>query len=246
MAEGHVESATRRVPENCGDGIVILIENGGNMRIVLERDDLTTLALALEVVKCGARENGIRHGLCQVPMLYPCRKEIHRLGRLRRCADRRPGACAFADGHGKRDRPWPEDVTDTAVPERLYASIKRPVSWRIDRVVVNKDGARMPSLVQNGIDGRAGLRREVGDHDILGVVVEEKPGLLPAERLGERVEISHGRGTDCAVRYAANERLEPGPLGVITVEGRGTIVHRGTWNKIPIPRRGDVLVLVAL
>ena len=141
MAEGHVESATRRVPENCGDGIVILIENGGNMRIVLERDDLTTLALALEVVKCGARENGIRHGLCQVPMLYPCRKEIHRLGRLRRCADRRPGACAFADGHGKRDRPWPEDVTDTAVPERLYASIKRPVSWRIDRVVVNKDGA---------------------------------------------------------------------------------------------------------
>ena len=104
----------------------------------------------------------------------------------------------------------------------------------------------MPSLVQNGIDGRAGLRREVGGHDILGVVVEEKPGLLPAERLGERVEISHGRGTDCAVRYAANERLEPGPLGVITAEGRGTIVHRGTWNKIPIPRRGDVLVLVAL
>jgi len=216
------------------------------MSIVLERGNLTALALALEAVKRGAGEDGIRHGLRQVPMFDPSREEIHRRGRLRRCADRRPCARAFANGHGERLRPWPEGVADTAVPERLYAPVKRPISRRTERVVVDKDGARMPSLVQDGIDGRVGVRREVGDHDVLGVVVKEKPGLLPAERFGEGVEISHGRGTDYAVRYAANERLQPGPLGIVTVEGRGAVVHSGTGNKIPIPRRGDVLVLVAL
>ena len=216
------------------------------MSIVLERGNVTALALALEIVKCGAGEDDIRHWLHQVLMLDPRRKEIHRLGRLRRCADRRPCACVFADGHGKRRRPWPKDVADTAVPERLYASVKRLVSRRIERVVVDKDGARMASLVQDGIDGRVGLRGEVGDHDILGVVVEEKPGLLPAERFGERVKISHGRGADCAARYAPDERLEPGPLGFTTIEGRGTVVHSGTRNKVPIPRRGDVFILVAL
>jgi len=216
------------------------------MSIVLERGNVTAIALALEAVKRGAGEDGIRHGLRQVLMLDPCREEIHRLGRLRRCTDRRPCACAFANGHRKRHRPWPEDVADAAVPERLYTSVKRLVPRRIERVVVNKDSARMPSLVQDGIDGRVGVRREVGDHDILGVVVKEKPGLLPAECFGERVKISHGRGTDCAVRYAANERVEPGPQGIITVERRGTVVHSGTGNKIPIPCRGDVLVLVAL
>jgi len=216
------------------------------MTIVLERRNPTALALALEAVKRGAGENGIRHGLRQVPMFDPSREEIHRRGRLRRCADRRPCACAFADGHGKRHRPWRKGVADTAVPERLYASIKRLVSRRIERVVADKDGARMLSLVQDGIDGRVGVRREVGDHDVLGIVVKEKPGLLPAERFGEGVEISHGRGTDCAVRYAAHERLQPGPLGIVTVEGCGVVDHSGTGNKIPIPRRGDVLVLVAL
>ena len=104
----------------------------------------------------------------------------------------------------------------------------------------------MASLVQDGIDGRVRLGSEVGDHDVLGVIVKEKPGLLPTECFGEWVEISHCRSTSFAVRYAPDERLEPFPQGRRAIEGGGTIVHGGTGNKIPIPRRSNVFIFIAL
>jgi hypothetical protein len=58
------------------------VENCGDMSIVLERDNLTALALALEATVCGVREDSIRDGLRQVIMLNPCREEVDRLGRL--------------------------------------------------------------------------------------------------------------------------------------------------------------------
>lgn len=131
------------------------------------------------------------------------------------------------------------------MPKRRRGAVKRLVTRPVNGHVVNVDDTRIPSLVQDGIDGRIGARREVGDHDVLDIVVKEKPGLLPAQRLGVRVEISHRCGTGVAVRHAADERLEPCPLGMGTVERRGTIVNSGTRNKVPIPRRGDVFVFVA-
>jgi len=104
----------------------------------------------------------------------------------------------------------------------------------------------MQSLVQDGIDARVGKRGEVSDHDVLGIVVKKEPGLLPAEGFGEWVEIFHSRGAGFAVRYTADERFEPFPLGLRTVERRSTIVNSGTGNEIPIPRSSDVFVFVAL
>jgi len=103
----------------------------------------------------------------------------------------------------------------------------------------------MPSLVQGGIDGRVSVRGEVGDHDVLGIVVKKEPGLLPAEGFGEWVEIFHGRDAGFAVRYTADERFEPFPLGLRAVERRSTIVHSGTGDEIPVPRSSDVFVFVA-
>ena len=57
----------------------------------------------------------------------------------------------------------------------------------------------MPSLVQNGINGYGATRSEVGDHDVLGIVAEEEPGLLPAESFGKWIEISHGCGTSLVI-----------------------------------------------
>jgi hypothetical protein len=45
------------------DGVIGRIENCGNMSVVLERDNLLALALALETVKCSAGKDGIRDGL---------------------------------------------------------------------------------------------------------------------------------------------------------------------------------------
>lgn len=103
----------------------------------------------------------------------------------------------------------------------------------------------MPSLVQDGINGCGAAGSEVGDHDVLGIVVKEKPGLLPAERLSKRVEIPHGSSTSFAIRYAAYERLKPFPTGIGAIEWRGTVVYGSTGNEIPIPGCGDVFILVA-
>jgi hypothetical protein len=104
----------------------------------------------------------------------------------------------------------------------------------------------MPSLVQDGIDGCGAEGSKVGDHDVLSIVVEEKPGLLPAELFGEWVEIPHGGSTCFAVRDAAYERLKPYPIGLGAMEWRGTIVYGSTGNEIPIPGCKNVFVLVAL
>jgi hypothetical protein len=60
----------------------------------------------------------------------------------------------------------------------------------------------MPSLVQDGINRCGTARSEVG---VLGIVVKEEPGFLPAERFGIWIEISHGCGTSFGIRYAAYE-----------------------------------------
>ena len=102
----------------------------------------------------------------------------------------------------------------------------------------------MSSLVQDGIDGRIGVRGDVGDHDVLGIIVKKEPGLLPAKGFGEWVEILHGRSAGFAVRYAADERFEPFPLGLRAVERRSTIVYSDTGNEIPVPRSSNVFVFV--
>jgi hypothetical protein len=104
----------------------------------------------------------------------------------------------------------------------------------------------MPSLVQDRIDGRVGVRGEVGDHDILGIIVKEEPGLLPAKGFGEWVGIFHGRSTDFAIRYATDKRFEACPLSLRAVERHSTIVHGSAGNEIPIPRSSDVFVFVTL
>ena|SRR5712671_2688380 len=104
----------------------------------------------------------------------------------------------------------------------------------------------MPFLIQDGIDGCGGVGREVGDHDVLRVVIEEEPGLLEAECLREWVAIAHDCSTGSAVRDTTDERFESRPQSMGAVEWCGTVVYRGAGNKVPIPGRSDVLVLIAL
>ena len=80
----------------------------------------------------------------------------------------------------------------------------------------------------------------------MGIVVKKEPGLLPAKGFGEWVEIFHGRSTGFAVRYVADERFEPFPLGLRAVQRRSTIVHSDTWNEIPVPRSSNIFVFVPL
>jgi hypothetical protein len=104
----------------------------------------------------------------------------------------------------------------------------------------------MPPLVQDGIDRGGGVGGQVGDHDVLRVVVEEEPGLLPAECFGLGVEISHGGGASLACRYAADEGLESVIRDASALEFRGTVFYGGTRDEIPIPGRSDVFVFVSL
>jgi hypothetical protein len=102
-----------------------------------------------------------------------------------------------------------KQVSDVSVPEGRYSAVERLVPGCTEGVVVNVDGSRVSSLVQDGVNGGGGVRRsDVGDHDVLNVVIEEEPRFLPAECFREWVEIAHGRDACVVVRHAANERLK--------------------------------------
>jgi hypothetical protein len=89
------------------------------------------------------------------------------------------------------------------------------------------------------------VRCDAGDHDVLDIIAKEKSGLLSAECIGEWVGITDGCRTRVAVRHTTDERPDGRPLGMGAVQGRCTIVHSSSRNRIPIPCRSNV-VLMAL
>lgn len=133
------------------------------------------------------------------------------------------------------------------MPEGRYSAVEGLVPGCTEEVVVNVDVARVSFLVQDRVNGRGGVQRgDVGDHDVLNVVIEEEPRFLPAERLCEWVEVSHGCDACFVVRHATNERLKSRLLCIRAVKRCGSVVGRGAWDEVPIPCCRYVLVFVAL
>ena len=134
-----MNGTARHIPENCRDGVVVRVKNCRNVGIVLEWNDVTAPALALEAVKRGAGVYGIRYGLRQVPMLDPCSKKVDRLWRLRRRADCRPCARALTNGQGKHGRLRVKAVANASVPERRYGTVECLIAGGVENIVVNID-----------------------------------------------------------------------------------------------------------
>ena len=68
-----------------------------------------------------------------------------------------------------------------------------------DLAVIHVVGSDVLLLVQNGDGGGRGIRGHVGQHDNLDVIFQEEPGLLESDALGNRIRVSHDRGSDCTI-----------------------------------------------
>ena len=114
-----------------------------------------------------------------------------------------------------------------------------------DFAVVHIVGSNVLLLIQNRDGGESGTRSHVGQHHNLDVVTHEKPRLLKSDAPGNRVRISHGRGTHYTVRYTANESLDADSSGVTAAQVCSAVIGGNARDKVPIPGRGNVLVLVS-
>lgn len=79
-------------------------------------------------------------------------------------------------------------------------------------------------------------RRNVGNHDMQNVILEEEPSFLEVKRLGERIRILHHSHAHCAIGNASHECLDSQQTTVATLQGSITVVDGDSGNQIPIPR----------
>ena len=116
---------------------------------------------------------------------------------------------------------WVERVADVVVPQRKRAGEVRRLAKRLP---VHEDVAVVALLVEHGENGGSGRGGDRGYHDVLYIVVQEEPRLLPGERLSERVCVLHSGNTYGAVGDAAHEGVYAGELGIVAVKWRGVVI----------------------